>query len=154
MIYMELNTKVGNKCRAFLPSLNEATKDSVRSWHRNVFPGHFEHGAWRKYGYKPRSVKHQKKKRKMGSPPALVFSGHSKKILNMYMRVTGTKGNVKGKFTSNSTMRYFWMRPENHPNKPAEMKALTNEETQQFVRQIRTGTARRVKAVRESQRHK
>lgn len=148
MIYMEIETGIAEKCRGFPRALNESVKAEVKNWHDTVFPGHFKAGAARKYGYKPRNRRYQRQKQKKGSPPALVFSGYSKKILNMHIRVTGTKGHVKGKFTSNAAMRYFWMRPKGHPNKPSEMKAMTNSEVKAFTQNTRTGTAKRIRAIR------
>lgn len=147
MIYMEIETSIDAKCRALMPAVTESMKTAVRSWHAGVMPGHFKRGAARKYGYKKRSLKHQKKKRKMGSPPALVFSGQSRRMLRLPMRITGTRGHVKGAFASNSAMRYFWMIPKNHPNKPQELKTLTDREVARMSEDIHEMTIAKVDAV-------
>ena len=150
-----METGIDAKCRSFMPSLNDAVKESVKDWYDDVFPGHFSHGAARKYGYKPRARRYQwRKKKKMNSPPALVYSGYSKRVLNLYMRVTGTRGNVTGKFSSNPAMKYFWMRPEGHPNKPAEMKALTIREVENIKSDIKIRTAKKFDAVKRRKRYK
>lgn len=149
MIYMQIETRFSDKCRSFLPSLAAATKEAVEDWHTDVFPGHFKRGAARKYKYKPRTKNYQKQKRKEGSPPALVLSGYSRRMLTMNMKVTGKKGVTRGKFKSSSFMRYFWMVPKKHPNKPQEMKVLTANEVENMNRYIKARTVDKIEAIQK-----
>ena len=150
MIFMKVTTGISKKVRAFSPSLNAATKDAVKKWHAEKFPEHFKTGASRKYGYQTRKRKYQNKKRRLkGSAPALVYSGYSRKILGLHIRVTGTKGNVTGKLTSNIRMKYFWIRKPGHPDKAAEMKMLTDKDIADITSDIKIGTVRRVELIKK-----
>jgi hypothetical protein len=146
---MKVETRVNEKARSFSPALNAAVKDAVKKWHKEKFPGHFQTGASRKYGYQTRSGRYQNRKRKIkGSAPALVYSGYSRRILGLFMRVTGTKGNVTGRFTSNQRMKYFWMRKPGHPDKASEMKILTDKDVADMSLDIRIGTVSRMESIK------
>ncbi len=153
MIFMELETTIDAKCKALVPAVTASMKTAVSAWHQKVMPKHFKHGAAREYGYKPRSKRHQKRKRKRGSPPALVFSGQSRKILSLPMRVTGSRGHVKGAFAS-AGIRYFYMTPPKHPNKPQELKALTDKEVAKMSSDIKEMTVQKVQAIETRRRVK
>lgn len=149
IVFMKLETGIEAKCKAFRPAINNAVKIAIKEWHKDVFPGHFQLGAARKYKYKPRSKRHQRDKRKRGSPPALVFSGYSKRILSMPIRVTASSGQARGAFASNTAMKYFYMTPKGHPNKPAEMKALTDAEIKTMGDNIKYDTIDTIEAVKQ-----
>ncbi len=155
MIHMELETCLEAKCRAFVPALTAAVKTSVGAWHKNVMPRHFKRGASGRYGYQKRNEKYlkYKNKRKPGRPD-LVYSGYSKKILSMPMRVTASKGIVRGAFASNKKTRHFYMIPSGHPNKPAELKTLTDGEVAKMSQAVKEMTIARVDAVKTKRRIK
>lgn len=75
--------------------IKDALKRAAKAWRENVLPKHFETGASRKYGYMGRSTGYDRKKRKMGSPPALVYTGRAmRKILADRREPTGTHKQV------------------------------------------------------------
>ncbi len=97
----------------------------VRDWHEDTLPGHFVLGAARKYKYDTRSIPYQRRKRKMGMLPALVYSGESRDMLSRSIRITGTKTLAKGTMKA---PRYFWMNPPGDPPKSEEMLRVTLKE--------------------------
>jgi hypothetical protein len=109
-------------------------------WRDKFLPGHFKAGAHTKYGYKMRSDRHIRRKVKKGNPPDLVYTGRSRDTLTKrynFRVADAGKLTVKGKWTTRPDMRYWWMTPKNHPNKPDEMKRLTSKETDEIVAYIK-----------------
>jgi len=133
MIYCELHITdpIGERVKRLPRAVTEAAKQAVRQLHANVLPGHFKHGAARKYGYKRRTAKYQKRKRKMGLP-SLVFSGRAQKRLcsPAFFKVTGAAGKAKGHFIISNRFRYLWMSStwRNHPDMAAEITRTTTKE--------------------------
>ncbi|MBN1126921.1 MAG: hypothetical protein JXA82_18105 [Sedimentisphaerales bacterium] len=131
-----------------IPNLIDAQmKKAMHGWHQNILPKHFKHGAAQRYKYQPRTKRYQNRKRRMGSPPALVYSGESKRQLSMPLRITG-KGIIKGRFQASNNIKYFWMRPKNHPNKPDEMKRLRKDEQDQLAEAALQGVTGEIEKMR------
>ena len=121
----------------------------LRWWQENILPGHFKTSAARKYGYQRRTSKYQKRKRKKGSPPALVFSGKARDRLTRpsFFQAKRIGKAAKGKFLIGSDLRYFYMQARSkkgrlHPNKPAELTSFISREEQEMVDAIRDGVIR------------
>ena len=142
MITMTLNMTGSLEAKAtkFYRVLTESVKTVVKNWHKQVLPKHFETGAARRYGYKARSQKYQRLKNRRGLGP-LVYSGRSKRQLTRAIRTVGSRGNIKGKFITDSRISYFWRTPAGHPNKGKELVAASKRETQQIKRAIKNLTA-------------
>lgn len=150
MIFMKVTTGIDVKLRAFSPALNRAVKSAVLKWFNKVFPGHFKTSAYGKYRYQLRSRKYENRKMKVQkSRSPLVYSGYARKILNLHMRVTGTKGNVTGKFTTNQRIKYIWKHPKNHPDKIKELKTLTDQELDVMNLDIKVGTVRDMNMIKK-----
>ena len=131
MIYCELHITdpIGERVKRLPKAVTEAAKQAVRGWHAKVLPGHFKTGAARKYEYKRRSARYQKRKRKKGLP-ALVFSGRSQKRLcsPAFFKVTGAAGKATGRFIVSNQFRYLWMTTPNHPRLAEEITRTTTKE--------------------------
>ena len=153
MITMTLNMTGSLEAKAtqFHKVLTESVKTVVKNWHKQVLPGHFEPGAARRYGYKPRSRNYQRYKNRRGLGP-LVFSGRSKRQLTRAIRTVGSRGNVKGKFITDSRIRYFWRTPAGHPNKGEELVAVSKREVQQIKRAIEDLTADGLDKIKDKKR--
>lgn len=150
MISLKVETGIDAKIRAFSPALNRATKKAVLKWYKDVFPDHFKTGMSRKYRYQPRKRRYKREKfRDKGSRTNLVYSGYARKILNLHMRVTGTKGNVTGRFTTNQTIKYIWKRPEGHPDMIKELKTVTDKETEVIGADVKKGTISEMDSVKK-----
>ena len=155
MIYCELiiTDPIGERVKRLPKAVTEAAKEAVRGWHSKVLPGHFKTGAARKYGYKTRSAKYQKRKRKRGLP-ALVFSGRAQKRLcsPAFFKVTGGAGKAKGKFVVGNRFRYLWMTTPKHPRLAEEITRTTTKEEaaigkfikEEAVRQLQSGRGQKV----------
>lgn len=117
----------------FSEAAKQAFSEAAKLWHQNMLPKHFKAGAAIRYGYKPRTKRYQKRKRYKGSPPALVYSGRSRDALTarfaFQVSYQKSTGRTIGRFIVPNTMRYFfWMTPAGHPDKPDEMKRVTDQE--------------------------
>jgi len=147
---IEMTCKVSGsiavKRSKFVKILTESMKQVVRGWHENALPEHFESSAPRRYKYKARSRRYQQAKNRRGLQP-LEYSGRSKRQLTRTIKPTGSNGLVKGKFVTNSAMRYFWMTPAGHPDKASELVAVAKRETDQIRAAIEKLTAEGVNAV-------
>lgn len=106
-------------------------------WHRKFAPRHFTTRAKVRYNYKPRSRKHQMRKRKkFGHLNYLVWSGRSREQLTRLMRLTASggrrgKGKVTGRFVA---PRYFFRRPAGHPDKFDEFSRMLLSERKDQAR--------------------
>jgi len=143
MFELVLDTKRGPKQKVglFNRAVDLAMRDGQKMWQSKILKRHFKPGAKSKYNYKYRSKKHMDRKRRFkGHSLPLVFSGHARdwftRPSNFY--VTGTRKKMIGKFNSPNHVRYFWMTPAGHPNKPKEMKATNNSEDQKIASFIKT----------------
>jgi len=155
MIYCELTITdpIGERIKRLPKAVTEAAKQAVRGWHKNILPGHFRTGAARRYDYKRRSAKYQRRKRKKGLP-ALVFSGRAQKRLSSpaFFKVTGSAGKAKGKFIISNRFRYLWMTTPNHPRLAEEITRTTTREEraigkfikEEAVRQLQRGRGTKV----------
>ena len=131
MIYCELHitNSAGERAKRLPKAVTEAAKQAIKVWHAKVLPGHFKLGAARKYDYKRRSAKYQKRKRKKGLP-ALVVSGRAQKHLTSpaFFTVTGAAGKASGKFIISNWFRYLWITTPNHPRMAEEITRTTTKE--------------------------
>jgi len=97
-----------------LPDIaNAGIEKSLYWWFNNIAPGHFKHGADRKYDYAARTPGYEKRKRKRGLPP-LVWSGRAKDRLlrHGFFTVKKEKGKktgiTTGKFIAGPEIRYIY----------------------------------------------
>ena len=137
-IKLHINDGVDDKAKRILKATTDAMKKALRLWHKKTLPKHFKLSARRIYRYERRSAKTMRdKKRKQ--LPFLVDSGRARDRLTRmgFFRITGSKGVVSGKFVAmGSDMRYFYMKPPNHPDKPAEVKRLSLPEENRIRKEI------------------
>jgi hypothetical protein len=127
IVTLEISDGFDDKAARMNKAADLAYRDGVRFWRDNYLSGHFRGGAAEKYGYAKRTTNYIKRKIRENKPLApLIYSGKSRNWLTnvLFFRVTGNRELAVGKFTTPASMRYFWMTPKNHPNKPAEMKRL------------------------------
>ena len=155
MIYCELliTDPIGERVKRLPKAVTEAAKQAVRGWHAKVLPGHFRTGAARRYDYKTRSARYQRRKRNKGLP-ALVFSGRSQKRLcsPAFFKVTGAAGKATGRFIVSNQFRYLWMTTPNHPRLAEEITRTTTKEEaaigkfikEEAVRQLEKGRGTKV----------
>ena len=62
--------------RVFRDAMKAEMRGAATHWHRKMLPDHFEYSAERRYGYRPRTKAHVKRKqRTKGHSLPLVFSG-------------------------------------------------------------------------------
>jgi len=121
-------------------------------WHQQVLPGHFKPEAKRKYKYAPRDLKYTRRKAKrkpMAGP--LEFSGRSKRMLTRTIRVSGTAKKATGAMQA---PRYFWMTPKNHPDKPAEVTAVTKRETLTMAKMLNSRVTKRLNTLKDRRIYK
>ena len=147
MIYCELHITdpIGERVKRLPKAVTDAAKQAVRGWHAKVLPGHFKTGAARKYEYKRRSARYQKRKRKKGLP-SLVFSGRAQKRLTSpaFFKVTGTAGKAAGRFIVGNRFRYLWMTTPNHPRLAAEITRTTTKEERAIGKFIKEEAVRQM----------
>lgn len=112
--------------------LNAVTKEAQRvaaeHWAGRMLKEHFAPGAAEKYGYAPRTAKHERRKR--GKPP-LVFGGLARAAIlgPPYIRAYPTRVTIDLAAPS-----YFWARPpSNQPDKAAEVSRVTYQEQQELM---------------------
>lgn len=143
---------------------------AAEQWKRRVLPGHFTLEAKNKYGYRPRTAKHEKRKaRVFGHRIPLVFSGKSQMIARAFSKVsTRGKGMLEsGEKTVRATVRfpglprYFYVRygageNESKENRPfeemtrmidselAESAAVMQEEAAKVIREYRGKKRRKI----------
>lgn len=157
MFFFELNINNNLAFKAKrLPKVAAALAAAwMRYWHNKIAPKHFRHGAARKYGYQRRKEGYQKRKRKLGSPPALVFTGKARdRLLRMSFFRTFTVGPVaKGRFIAGNEIKYFWMQPKGQPNKPAELTVLSKDEEQDLIDFVRDGVIRELEEKTPTKRY-
>jgi len=137
---------VDDKSKRILKAVTDCMKKALRLWHKKRLPMHFRWGADKKYGYTERTIYYQRWKKKRHLPP-LVKSGRARDSLTRlgFFRITGSKGVVTGKFVAvGSDMRYFYMRPPNHPDKPDEVKRLSLPEENRIRKEIEASVPRTV----------
>ena len=142
MYYIQLHIfdGVDDKAKRILKAVTDCMKKALRLWHKKTLPRHFKLGAARRYRYERRSIKYQRYKQKKHLP-ALVYTGRARDRLTRlgFFRITGSKGVVTGKFVAvGSDMRYFFMKPPGHPDKPAEVKRLSLPEENRIRKEIET----------------
>lgn len=135
MIFIQVKVNEGpvEKTRRFLLACARANEIACRMWANEFLPGHFKRGAHGKYDYAPRSSKYLKRRDKRGKPD-LVFSGRSRDLLTNkgLARFRTTKSESIFTPVVGNNIRYFWMRPKNNPDKPAEMKAVNDDEVRKI----------------------
>ena len=112
--------------------MKQALEAATLFWHKKDLPDHFKQSARHKYGYKKRSNKYKKRKRKTGHGILdLVYTGAMKRSALRYMEVKSSSKKAVGKML---VPKYAYVRAGvtavNQPNNMAEMtKILPNEHT-------------------------
>lgn len=113
------------------PILKESYADRGLMWHKEFRKRHFTLDAMRRYGYQERSKGYNRRKRKfLGAPIPLVFSGVSRALSGM-ATITATKNQV----TIRSPIRAFNFKPKTRggrtpPDMRAEYARMTDDEIQ------------------------
>lgn len=155
MITMELNlTGTLEKKQAMLYRVvTDAMKKVVRAWHKQQLPRHFKTGAARLYGYKTRSRRYQARKNKKGLPP-LVYSGRARRQLTRAIKPTGSRAHVRGKFTTDNTVRYLWQTKPGGPNLGEEIVATTAGEQKKIIKAVGVLTAEGLDKIKDKKRVK
>lgn len=115
--------------REALPQIIRAgLKEFMDKWHEETAPKHFRQEGKNKWNYEPRSTKYQRRKEKRRLQP-LMWSGESRRrLLNTIRIVLTGKSPVKATATFDAP-RYFWMRPEGHPDKGGEFMRVNPDES-------------------------
>jgi len=134
----------------FLKSFQNAStkiglREAAKTWHRQMLPRHFVLGAARRYNFKSRSAAYQKRKRRRGGPPALVWMGDLKRDAISGATVRTISDRV------HATMRVPWyakMVKKNPklPNIPEELTTLRKEEAEELGEIVRETAARHLES--------
>ncbi|MHC4176238.1 MAG: hypothetical protein ACYSWU_01955 [Planctomycetota bacterium] len=114
-------SKYGRRLNAII---KEAQREAAEHWHSDILPGHFQPGAAEKYGYAPRTLKHEKRKR--GKPP-LVYTGEGRDAIlgPAYIQPHPTRVTINLAAPS-----YFWATPPSkQPDKADEVSRMTFQES-------------------------
>ena len=148
MYYMKLhiNDGVDDKSKRVLSAITNCMKQALNLWHKKTLPKHFKLGAARRYRYERRSIGTIRKKKRKQLPP-LVDSGRARDRLTRmgFFQITGSKGVVTGRFiAAGSDMRYFYMKPPGHPDKPDEVKRLSLPEENRIRKEIEASVPKTV----------
>lgn len=156
MISMQIEfTGTVEKMRSsFVKIVNDAMKQVVRGWHRVALPKHFQSGAEKRYRYTPRTARYIKRKQRKGVTAPLVWTGRSRRQLTQVIRPTGTRMLVKGKFVTDSTMRYFWMTGSGQPNKGDELIRTIRSEEKQIAKAVEKLTLEQLNRINDKKRVK
>ncbi len=125
----------------------EAYRAGMEFWHANILPGHFQPGAEEKYGYAPRTERHERKKRQRhhGGQP-LVFSGFARsKILGPpRIRAYPTRATMELYAPS-----YFYNKPPaGKPDMAAEVFAIAESEKPRIYRVMQDRAEQKLKTLR------
>ncbi len=145
MFELTLDIKRGPKQKAatFKKALKLAMRDGMKFWQQNILKKHFKAGANSRYKYARRSQKYiERKRKKHGVAIPLVNSGKARDWFTQpsHFYVTGTQKKMAGKFATPNSLRYFWMTPAGHPNKPKEMKSMHQSENNKIASFIKART--------------
>jgi hypothetical protein len=116
----------GVKPAALRQAIKDLLQQEVAGWHDNTLPRHFARGAKQRYGYKDRSPRYEKtKKRIHGHTRPLEFSGTLKQQILRKARISGTS---KRATAAMDVPRYFFQYKPGQPDKAAEVTAVTPAE--------------------------
>lgn len=130
---IQFDPNPGQYARRFDKVRSQAHLAGGLYWHSRILQRHFRAGAATRYGYRPRSPKHQEHKRKHGrSPLPLVMMGDTEEA------ATRSAAGIRG-FPSRTTFRLFTpsyipQRPKrsNAPDMAAEIFAIVPSEIRQI----------------------
>lgn len=115
--------------RASRRIMKEKLMEIPRLWHSLYIRGHFQPEAAAKYGYRPRSGRYLKRKRKKyGHAVPLVATGLMRRQLQRGIFVSGSASKIRGVMYG---PRYVYMKTTAKNNRPAmgeEVTRTTREE--------------------------
>lgn len=145
-------TKAPSQLARKMPAIAAAAiKDAAKNWRAEILPKHFQAGAAIRYRYQPRMPKYQNRKRKMGSPPALVYTGKAmRKILADRREPTGTAKKITLRIASVGFFKY------NYPSWPSghtmanELTAMSNEDLKKIYTDTQESMIKRMNAAQEN----
>jgi hypothetical protein len=113
-----------------LPAIIKAALiETAKLWRRDALPTHFATGAAVRYRYQKRTDKYQNRKRRMGNPPAMVYSGKARqRMLADRREPTGTAKKITLKVASFGFFNYTYKTwPQGH-TMAKEVAAMTPED--------------------------
>lgn len=122
----------GNTIAELKRAVKAANIATIEAWHQTFLPEHFESGATFKYGYRGRTPRYNKRKRKKyGHNRPLEFSGTGKRAAVRQIRVSGTSKSARGRLPGTQVFNFGGgarqpdMRKELLTVLPSEEKVLT-----------------------------
>jgi hypothetical protein len=123
-------------------------KQLIKIWHQKYMPRHFERSASFKYGYRPRTWQHQRRKyflnRVIGrTPMPLVFTGRLKIEVSQNIRVVGTKQGAKGTVRGPRYL-YRYSKGGARPHLAGELTKVTTNEIEEQLKWVERETLKRI----------
>ena len=117
----------------------------IEDWHEGTLPKHFRNKASRTYGYERRGKYYQRRKERKHLGP-LVFTGKSRRMLKRSIKVSGSSKRASGTMQAPP---YFSMKPSGHPDKVAELTAVTKKEVLAMAELLSKRVAKKLKQVKD-----
>jgi hypothetical protein len=132
-----------------LPAIvKKAMIAAAKAWRDNVLPRHFDAGAARRYDYQGRTDGYNRRKRKMGSPPAMVFTGRAmRKMLTTKREPTGTAKKITLRIP---TYGFFNMNYKSWPKghtMAKEATAMTQQDLEAIYQDVQGRVTRALNAM-------
>ena len=138
--------------------LEKAGQDAGLMWFKEMLPDHFSEDAWRRYGYKQRGARYEKRKQRLkGHRRPLEWSGAMRRALTssgtikttprqIAVRMSGPRW-LKG-WIAMSGRRTGKGAPANYPNKEREIKTILNSERKELAKAYHKRVVRELKVLR------
>jgi hypothetical protein len=121
----------------------------AKRWRDEVMPRHFDTGASRRYGYMGRTDAYNRRKRKNGSPPALVWSGRAeRKMLSARREPTGTAKKITLRIPSYGFFSKTYSGWPSGHTMGKEVTAMTKQELEQIYQNVQSRVTRDLNALK------
>ena len=116
----------------FRPFLKEALQLTIRHWHEQHLPRHFERSAYGRYHYQRRTAKHELRKlRKYGHQDPLRFSGRLMREVTSRIRISGTARMAQAALRGPRYL-YQFRKDRKAPDKAVELRKTTRKEEREM----------------------
>ena len=112
----------------------EQLQETIRFWHEEYLPRHFESEGSRRYGYQRRTVAYNRRKlKRFGHQRPLELTGELKRNVLRQIKVSGTSRKARGRLPG-SQVANFNRGQGGRPDVRKEMLATTQNERRRMAR--------------------
>lgn len=155
-VHLDAQGSYTAKAKELKPILEETHEQIGLDWHEKKLPGHFKYSAYQKYGYKPRSIRYERRKQRgyrdkygvqhAGHRRPMVWSGESERDMTSGARINASSKLLR--VTMNAPKHFFAFRKDlNQPNLAIEATTLSDPEVKEYAKFHEDYTTKQLNAV-------